>query len=99
MNLRAKIPNKPRFVAAYSAPPRALASISPDVNDPGFRNINFDSLVESYTESIRGLLYGGADTLMVETIFDTLNAKAALFAIEQYFETHNVRVPIMISAR
>jgi len=93
----AKIPNKPRFVAGVLGPTTRTASISPDVNDPGFRNINFDALVESYTESIRGLLDGGADTLMVETIFDTLNAKAALFAIEQYFETHNVRVPIMIS--
>jgi 5-methyltetrahydrofolate--homocysteine methyltransferase len=93
----AKIPNKPRFVAGVLGPTTRTASISPDVNDPGFRNINFDALVEGYTESIRGLLDGGADTLMVETIFDTLNAKAALFAIEQYFETHKVRVPIMIS--
>ena len=93
----AKIPNKPRFVAGVLGPTTRTASISPDVNDPGFRNINFDALVESYTESIRGLLDGGADTLMVETIFDTLNAKAALFAIELYFETHKVRVPIMIS--
>jgi 5-methyltetrahydrofolate--homocysteine methyltransferase len=93
----AKIPDKPRFVAGILGPTTRTASISPDVNDPGFRNINFDALVESYTESIRGLLDGGADTLMVETIFDTLNAKAALFAIEQYFERHNVRVPIMIS--
>jgi len=67
------------------------------VNDPGFRNINFDELVEGYGEAVRGLLDGGADILMVETIFDTLNAKAALFAIEQYFEQHNVRVPVMIS--
>ena len=93
----AKIPNKPRFVAGVLGPTTRTASISPDVNDPGFRNISFDALVESYTESIRGLLDGGADTLMVETIFDTLNAKAALFAIEQYFEHNNVRVPIMIS--
>jgi len=93
----AKIPGKPRFVAGILGPTTRTASISPDVNDPGFRNINFDALVESYTESIRGLLDGGADTLMVETIFDTLNAKAALFAIEQYFERHKVRVPIMIS--
>ena len=92
-----KIPNKPRFVAGVLGPTTRTASISPDVNDPGFRNISFDALVEGYTESIRGLLDGGADTLMVETIFDTLNAKAALFAIEQYFEQHNVSVPIMIS--
>jgi len=67
------------------------------VNDPAARNVTFDELVVSYTESIHGLLDGGADILMVETIFDTLNAKAALFAIDQYFEQHNVRVPIMIS--
>ena len=93
----ASIPNKPRFVAGVLGPTTRTASISPDVNDPGFRNINFDELVEGYTEAIRGLLDGGADLLMVETIFDTLNAKAALFAIDQYFEQHNVRVPIMIS--
>ncbi|MEO7623460.1 MAG: homocysteine S-methyltransferase family protein, partial [Gallionella sp.] len=93
----AKIPNKPRFVAGVLGPTTKTASISPDVNDPGFRNISFDELVAGYTEAIRGLLDGGADILMVETIFDTLNAKAALFAIEQYFEQHNVRVPIMIS--
>ncbi len=93
----AKIPNKPRFVAGVLGPTTKTASISPDVNDPGFRNISFDDLVAGYTEAIRGLLDGGADILMVETIFDTLNAKAALFAIEQYFEQHNVRVPIMIS--
>jgi 5-methyltetrahydrofolate--homocysteine methyltransferase len=92
-----KVPNKPRFVAGVLGPTTRTASISPDVNDPGFRNINFDQLVEGYTEAIRGLLDGGADLLMVETIFDTLNAKAALFAIEQYFDRHNVRVPIMIS--
>jgi 5-methyltetrahydrofolate--homocysteine methyltransferase len=92
-----RVPNKPRFVAGVLGPTTRTASISPDVNDPGFRNINFDQLVEGYTEAIRGLLDGGADLLMVETIFDTLNAKAALFAIEQYFDHHNVRVPIMIS--
>ena len=93
----AKIPNKPRFVAGVLGPTTKTASISPDVNDPGFRNISFDELVAGYTEAIRGLLDGGADILMVETIFDTLNAKAALFAIEQYFEQHKVRVPVMIS--
>jgi len=93
----AKIPGKPRFVAGVLGPTTKTASISPDVNDPGFRNISFDELVSGYTEAIRGLLDGGADILMVETIFDTLNAKAALFAIEQYFEQHGVRVPIMIS--
>ena len=92
-----KTPDKPRFVAGILGPTSRTASISPDVNDPGFRNINFDQLVITYTEAIKGLLDGGADTLMVETIFDTLNAKAALFAIEQYFDRHQVRVPIMIS--
>jgi len=89
--------DKPRFVAGVLGPTGRTASISPDVNDPGARNVTFDELVESYTEAVRGLLDGGADILMVETIFDTLNAKAALFAIEQHFERHGVRVPIMIS--
>ncbi len=88
---------KPRFVAGVLGPTGRTASISPDVNDPGARNITYDELVQSYTEAIKGLLDGGADILLVETIFDTLNAKAALFAIEQYFEQHRVRVPIMIS--
>jgi len=89
--------DKPRFVAGVLGPTGRTASISPDVNDPGARNVSFDELVESYAEAIRGLLDGGADILMVETIFDTLNAKAALFAIERYFEQHKVRAPIMIS--
>ena len=93
----AKDPAKPRFVAGTLGPTNRTASISPDVNDPGFRNINFDQLVETYTEAVRGLIDGGADILMVETIFDTLNAKAALFAIDRYFETHGVKLPIMIS--
>ncbi len=88
---------KPRFVAGVLGPTGRTASISPDVNDPGARNVTFDELVESYAESVRGLLDGGADILMVETIFDTLNAKAALFAIEQHFERHGLRVPVMIS--
>ena len=90
-------PDKPRFVAGVLGPTGRTASISPDVNDPGARNVTFDELVECYAEATRGLLDGGADILMVETIFDTLNAKAALFAIERYFEQHDVRVPIMIS--
>jgi 5-methyltetrahydrofolate--homocysteine methyltransferase len=90
-------PDKPRFVAGVLGPTGRTASISPDVNDPGARNVTFDQLVESYAEAVRGLLDGGADMLMVETIFDTLNAKAALFAIERHFEQHGVRVPIMIS--
>jgi len=90
-------PDKPRFVAGVLGPTGRTASISPDVNDPGARNVTFDELVESYAEAARGLLDGGADLLMVETIFDTLNAKAALFAIERHFEQQGVRVPIMIS--
>ena len=78
-------------------PTTKTASISPDVNDPGFRGITFDQLVVDYTESIRGLVDGGVDILLVETIFDSLNAKAALFAIDQYFEDHDIRLPIMIS--
>ncbi|MFZ5523483.1 MAG: methionine synthase [Pseudomonadota bacterium] len=89
--------DQPRFVAGVLGPTTRTASISPDVNDPGYRNVSFDELVEGYNEAVRGLLDGGADLLMVETIFDTLNAKAALFAIERHFEQHQVRVPIMIS--
>ncbi|MDR0480772.1 MAG: methionine synthase, partial [Gallionellaceae bacterium] len=90
-------PDKPRFVAGVLGPTGRTASISPDVNDPGARNVTFDELVESYAEAVSGLLDGGADMLMVETIFDTLNAKAALFAIERHFEQHAMRVPVMIS--
>jgi 5-methyltetrahydrofolate--homocysteine methyltransferase len=92
-----KDPARPRFVAGTLGPTNRTASISPDVNDPAFRNISFDRLVETYTEAVRGLVDGGADLLLVETIFDTLNAKAALFAIDSYFETRGVRLPIMIS--
>ena len=90
-------PKKPRFVAGVLGPTSRTASISPDVNDPGYRNVTFEGLVESYTEAIRGLTDGGADILLVETVFDTLNAKAALFAIEQFFETTGRRWPVMIS--
>ncbi len=96
--MEAKTPDKPRFVAGVLGPTTKTASISPDVNDPGFRNITFDKLVTDYSDSIRGLIDGGANILLVETIFDTLNAKAALFAIDQYLETYGVRIPIMISA-
>lgn len=92
-----KTPNKPRFVAGVLGPTNRTASLSPDVNRPGFRNIGFGELVEAYTESLRGLIDGGVDFLLVETIFDTLNAKAALFAIQQYFDQHQVRLPISIS--
>ena len=93
----AKTPEKPRFVAGVIGPTTKTASISPDVNDPGFRGITYDQLVTDYTESIRGLVDGGVDILLVETIFDSLNAKAALFAIDQFFEDHGICLPIMIS--
>lgn len=93
----ARDPDKPRFVAGVLGPTNRTASISPDVNNPGYRNVTFDELVAAYTEAVRGLLDGGADLLLLETVFDTLNAKAALFAIDQYFEAHGERVPIMIS--
>ena len=92
-----KNPNKPRFVAGSIGPTNRTLSISPDVNDPGYRNIEFDELVTAYEEQVRGLVDGGADLLLVETIFDTLNAKAALFAIENIAEEKNVRLPIMVS--
>ena len=90
-------PAKPRFVAGVLGPTSRTASISPDVNDPGYRNVSFDELVATYDEAIRGLTDGGADLLLVETIFDTLNAKAALFALEQFFERAGRRWPVMIS--
>ena len=90
-------PAKPRFVAGVLGPTSRTATISPDVNDPGFRNVTFDQLRVAYLEAIDGLVKGGADILMVETIFDTLNAKAALFAIEEYFEKNNMRLAVMIS--
>jgi len=92
-----KTPDRPRFVAGVLGPTNRTASISPDVNNPGYRNTRFDELVEAYTENIRGLVDGGADLLLVETVFDTLNAKAALFAIQKFKEDHGVDVPIMIS--
>src|SRR4030065_127839 len=93
----AKLPNKPRFVAGVLGPTNRTASISPDVNDPSCRNTSFDQLVTAYTEAINGLVDGGAEILIAETIFDTLTARAALFAIERYFDTHGFRLPIMIS--
>ncbi|MGD2139012.1 MAG: methionine synthase [Burkholderiales bacterium] len=91
-------PGKPRFVAGVLGPTNATASISPDVNDPGFRNVSFDQLVACYSESVEGLADGGVDLLMVETVFDTLNCKAALFAIDAFFEKHGVKLPVMLSA-
>jgi 5-methyltetrahydrofolate--homocysteine methyltransferase len=91
--------DKPRFVAGALGPTPKTASISPDVNDPAARNVTFDQLVASYLEQVRGLVDGGVDVLLVETIFDTLNCKAALFAIDQYFDEHPAtpRLPLMIS--
>ncbi len=90
-------PERVRFVAGAIGPTNRTASISPDVNRPGFRNISFEALAEAYHEAAAGLLDGGADILLVETIFDTLNGKAALFAVEQLFEERGERVPVMIS--
>jgi 5-methyltetrahydrofolate--homocysteine methyltransferase len=91
-------PDKPRFVAGALGPTPKTASISSDVNDPGARNVDFDQLREAYYEQVRGLVAGGCDLFLVETIFDTLNAKAALFAIEQFYEdTQHARMPLMIS--
>jgi 5-methyltetrahydrofolate--homocysteine methyltransferase len=90
-------PDKPRFVAGVLGPTNRTASISPDVNDPGFRNVSFDELVTAYTEAVRGLIDGGADIILIETVFDTLNAKAAIFAVEQYFEALGYKLPVMIS--
>ncbi|MBI1724357.1 MAG: homocysteine S-methyltransferase family protein, partial [Candidatus Tectomicrobia bacterium] len=93
----ARSPGRPRFVAGAIGPTNRTASLSPDVNDPGFRNITFDTLREAYTEAARGLLDGGADILLIETVFDTLNCKAALFAVESLFEARGERVPLMVS--
>ncbi len=93
----AKTPDKPRFVAGSIGPTNRTASISPDVNDPGFRAIDFDALVEAYSEQVNALLDGGVDLLLVETVFDTLNAKAALFAIDEVLEQRGAEVPVMVS--
>jgi 5-methyltetrahydrofolate--homocysteine methyltransferase len=100
----AKNPEKPRFVAGAIGPTNRTASLSPDVNDPGYRAITFDQLAEAYAEQVRGLLDGGVDIILVETIFDTLNAKAALYAIQDVYEERNIPldpkdggIPIMIS--
>ncbi len=90
-------PDRPRFVAGSVGPQPKTASLSPDVNDPGARNITFEELRIAYTEQVNGLIDGGADLLLIETIFDTLNAKAAIFAIESIFEERSIRLPVMIS--
>ena len=91
------IDNKPRFVAGSIGPTNKTASMSPDVNNPGYREVNFDNLVKSYTEQIEALINGGVDILLVETVFDTLNAKAALFAIENYKKKNSLDTPVMLS--
>ncbi|HMP97166.1 MAG TPA: homocysteine S-methyltransferase family protein, partial [Kiritimatiellia bacterium] len=92
-----KNPAKPRFVAGVIGPTNRTASISPDVNNPGFRNVNFDQLVTAYTESVRGLIDGGSDIILIETVFDTLNAKAAIYAVKRYLAEQGIAMPIMIS--
>lgn len=93
----AKNPEKPRFVAGSIGPTNRTASMSPDVNDPGFRAVTFDDLRIAYKQQVEALIDGGVDLLLVETIFDTLNAKAALFAIEEVKEERNIDIPIMVS--
>ncbi|MBP1520552.1 homocysteine S-methyltransferase family protein [Salmonella enterica subsp. enterica serovar Worthington] len=93
----ARTPEKPRFVAGVLGPTNRTASISPDVNDPAFRNITFDQLVAAYRESTKALVEGGVDLILIETVFDTLNAKAAVFAVKEEFEALGVDLPIMIS--
>ena len=92
-----KTPDKPRFVAGAIGPTNRTASISPDVNNPGFRNVSFDALVDAYGTQARGLVEGGVDIILIETVFDTLNAKAAGFAVEQAFDELGVELPIMLS--
>ncbi len=97
VEITAKEPHKPRFVIGTMGPTNRTASLSPDVNDPGYRAITYDQLVVAYKQQAEALLDGGSDVLMVETIFDTLNAKAALFAIQTVFDEREIEVPIMVS--
>ncbi len=90
-------PDKPRYAAGALGPTNVTASMSPDVNDPGYRKITYDQLVDAYYEQVSGLVEGGVDIILVETIFDTLNAKAALFAVDKYFDEKNIKLPIMVS--
>jgi 5-methyltetrahydrofolate--homocysteine methyltransferase len=92
-----KNPDKPRFVAGAMGPTNRTASLSPDVNDPGYRGVTFDELVAAYKEQVKGLVAGGVDIILVETIFDTLNAKAALYAIDEYMEETGKSYPVMVS--
>ncbi|GAB3422152.1 methionine synthase [Erwinia aphidicola] len=93
----AKTPDRPRYVAGVLGPTNRTCSISPDVNDPAFRNVTFNQLVEAYRESTRALVEGGCDIIMIETVFDTLNAKAAIFAVKEEFEALGIELPLMIS--
>ena len=95
----AKTPQQPRFVAGAVGPTNKTLSLSPKVNDPAFRSINFDTLRDSYAEQVRGLIEGGVDLILVETIFDTLNSKAALVAVDEVFAETGIRLPLMISSR
>jgi 5-methyltetrahydrofolate--homocysteine methyltransferase len=90
-------PEKPRFVVGVLGPTNRTASISPDVSNPGYRAVDFDALAQAYREAVRGLIDGGADLIMIETIFDTLNAKAAIYAVEEEFQTRQKAWPLMIS--
>ncbi|WP_417461338.1 homocysteine S-methyltransferase family protein [Kordiimonas sp.] len=93
----ARTPDKPRFVAGSVGPTNKTLSVSPDVNNPGFREVNFDDVVAAYEEQVDGLIEGGADIILIETVFDTLNAKAAIFATENVFEKRGTKLPIMLS--
>jgi 5-methyltetrahydrofolate--homocysteine methyltransferase len=93
----ARTPDRPRYVAGAIGPTNRTASISPDVNNPGFRNVSFDDLMEAYSTQVRGLIEGGVDLILIETVFDTLNAKAAGYAVEEVFDEIDVKLPIMIS--
>ena len=95
--MSAKTPDQPRFVAGVLGPTSKTASISPKVSDPGFRNISFDELVADYSNSTNALIEGGVDIIMIETAFDTLNAKAAIFAVGECFEAQGLSLPVMIS--
>ncbi len=92
-----RTPDRPRYVAGALGPTTRTASISPDVNDPGARNVSYDQLVAAYLEAARGLVDGGSDLIFIETIFDTLNAKAAIFAVETLFEEQGRRWPVVVS--
>ena len=95
--LTRRTPDKPRFVAGAIGPTNRTASLSPDVGDPGFRNISFDELAKAYREAAEGLIEGGCDLILIETVFDTLNAKAALYAVDELFEQRGVQLPVMVS--